>query len=126
MTASTLEKIFTEIFPILKTKEYHLTIIECDDEIQKIYETKTIEDVNFEVNGGGTSYIPVIEYINQNKKYRKSLLIYFTDGMGDEQIPYPLVYRMLWVLTSDKRRPYEGVYLSFIEPYGEVISMDVV
>ena len=29
---------------------------------------------------GGTSFVPVIEYINKNSYFRDSVLIYFTDG----------------------------------------------
>ena len=59
----------------------------------------------------------VIEYVNAHKEFRHALLIYFTDGWGERQIPRPLTYRTLWVLTS-------GEYLSVREPYGAVISMD--
>ncbi len=131
MSSGLLQMIFTEIFNILKSKEFHLTIIECDAEIQLVYEAKRLEDVKLEVKGrGGTSFKPVIEYVNNNKKFRQSLLIYFTDGMGDAHIPYPLVYRMLWVLpyktgriAGEFIRP-ENTFLSVREPYGDVITMN--
>lgn len=132
MSKQLLEKIFTEIFTILKAKEFHLTIIECDAEIQTVYEARTMSDVRLEVHGrGGTSFIPVIKYVNENKKYRKSLLIYFTDGMGDEHIPVPHVYRMLWVLPYMSEGPVnrflksDEALLSVKEPYGDVINMNV-
>lgn len=132
MSKGLLEKVFTEIFTILKTKEFHLTVIECDAEIQTVYEAKTMSDVRLEVHGrGGTSFIPVIKYVNENRKYRKSLLIYFTDGMGDEHIPVPQVYRMLWVLpyancgTANGFLKEDEYILSVKEPYGDVISMNV-
>jgi len=132
MSKKLLEKIFTEIFTILKAKEFNLTIIECDAEIQTVYEARTMSDVRLEVHGrGGTSFIPVIKYMNENRKFRKSLLIYFTDGMGDEHIPEPHVYRMLWVLpytnegSANRFLKDEESYLSVKEPYGDVISMNV-
>lgn len=132
MSKKLLEKVFTEIFTILKTKEFHLTVIECDAEIQTVYEAKTMSDVRLEVHGrGGTTFIPVIKYVNENRKYRKSLLIYFTDGMGDKHIPVPQVYRMLWVLpyancgTANGFLKEDEYILSVKEPYGDVISMNV-
>ena len=55
--------------------------------------------------------------MNNDRYFRDALLIYFTDGWGEREIPRPLTYRNLWVLT-------EGEYLSVEEPYGEVISMN--
>lgn len=126
MSKELLEKIFTEIFSLLKDREFHLTIIECDAAVQNVYEAKRMSDINMEVRGRmGTSFVPVIEYVNADKRYRKSLLIYFTDGMGDREIPKPLVYRMLWVLPAG----YSGndqvkCALSVKEPYGDIIHMN--
>ncbi len=133
MTASLLEKIFNEIFTILKSRDFSLTIIECDAEVQSVYEARSISDVRLEVAGrGGTSFTPVIKYVNDNKKFRRSLLIYFTDGEGDESIPFPMVYRMLWVLPYKTGqaagailKDRAGGRLSVREPYGDVISMNV-
>ncbi len=113
-----LREIFAEIFGILKNLKYELTIIECDAKIQKIYKARTIRDVNFVVNGRGeTAYTPVIEYINESGKYKDAVLIYFTDGEGDFEIPKPKTYRNLWVVFDD------ADYLSIREPYGEVIGL---
>ena len=52
------------------------TIIECDAEIQRVYTARSIKDISLEVQGrGGTSYIPVIEYINANRQLQDLLLI---------------------------------------------------
>lgn len=118
MTSEMIEKIFVEIFAILKHVRYEVTIIECDAEVQNVYEAKKLTDVNFNVKGrGGTSYIPVIEYINSDRKYRDSVLIFFTDGLGDNSIPKPLTYRNLWVIVN-------GDWLSLREPYGDVVEME--
>lgn len=44
------------------------------------------------------------------------LLIYFTDGYGEREIPRPKTYRNLWVVLGDEEN------LSLKEPYGTVIS----
>ena len=83
-----------------------------------MYRVRTRDDVELSVQGrGGTAFTPVIEYLNNNRYFRDALLIYFTDGWGEREIPRPLTYRNLWVLTYGDR-------LSVKEPYGAVISME--
>ena len=120
-----------EIFNILKVYSgYKVTIVECDAEINAIYTAKKPSDVNCKVGGrGGTSFVPVIDYINGTapynnpKKYpgagnfKDALMIYFTDGGGDSQIPKPKTYRNLWVVTNDVKN------LSVAEPYGDVKAL---
>jgi len=114
-----LKKIFTEIFSILKNTKFELTVIECDAEVQSVYKARNIDEINLDVNGrGGTSFEPVISYLNEKKEYRDAVLIYFTDGMGDDEISRPMVNRCLWVLTDLNSE------LSVEEPYGDVIRME--
>ena len=103
----------------LKAKfNYNITLIECDAKIQKITEIKKKGDVPQEFHGrGGTSYLPVIEYINFHPRYHAALLIYFTDGDGDSSIPKPKVRQTVWVLT-------DGTNLSLKNPYGDVVQID--
>ena len=118
MSSEMLEKVFTEIFSILKNSKYELTIIECDAEIERVYQAKNMKDINLNITGrGGTSFIPVIEYINKMGKCRDAVLIYFTDGFGDEKIPKPKTYRNLWVIIGNKQ------YFSLKNPYGEVLEI---
>ena len=89
-------------------------------------------DVQTKMKGrGGTSFIPVIRYINGEKeysdvkkypmagKYRDALLVYFTDGYGDYEIPKPKTYRNLWVVLHDVKN------LSLKNPYGDVKSLSM-
>ena len=118
MSNDEIANIFNEIFAILATRKHEITVIECDAVVQKVYKVKKRSDVQNKVEGrGGTSFIPVIEYINNNKYFRDALLIYFTDGCGDDSIPKPLTYRNIWVLTN-------GSYLSVKNPYGIVLKME--
>lgn len=119
MSYEDLEYVMVEIFDIIGTRLCELTIIECDAEIQHIYKARSAKDISYEVHGcGGTSYIPVIEHINSNRYFRDSILVYFTDGMGDISIPRPLTLRTMWVLQDEKCK------LSLGNPYGEVLIMD--
>ena len=110
--------VFNEIFSIIGKRKHEITVIECDAEINKVYVAKKRGDINTKVTGrGGTSFTPVIEYINNNRKFRDALLIYFTDGFGDLEIPKPKTYRNLWVVFDDVNN------LSIKNPYGSVITM---
>lgn len=79
----------------------------------------------------GTSFIPAIEYINgdnanagkmwpkQSGRFRDAVMIYFTDGYGDVEIPKPRTFRNLWVVLGNVNN------LSLKEPYGEVKSLSM-
>ncbi len=119
MSVKALEHIMTEIFDIVGTRVCQVTIIECDTCIRRVYQVRSANEVSKEVYGrGGTSFVPVIEYINNNRYFRDAILIYFTDGMGDRSIPRPLTRRTMWVLYNDQCK------LSVQNPYGEVLVMD--
>ena len=67
---------------------------------------------------GGTSFTPVIEYINEHRYFRDALLIYFTDGYGESSIPRPRTYRNLWVVLG------RASDLSVENPYGLVLPLE--
>ena len=131
MSDDDLKYCLNEVFNLIKSYEgYKVTIIECDAEIQRVYTAKNMLEVQTKMRGrGGTSFVPVIEFINgegqykDSKKYplagtfRDALMVYFTDGFGDYEIPKPKTYRNLWVVLKDVKN------LSLKEPYGEVKSL---
>ena len=111
--------IFNEIFEILAKRKHDITIVECDAEVQRVYKAKTPKDIKLKVAGrGGTWFSPAIEYVNDHKEFRDALMIYFTDGYGEREIPRPRTYRNMWVVIGDERN------LSLKEPYGVVLSLD--
>lgn len=118
MLPDELNRIMVEIFDIIGTRLCDVTIIECDAEIKHMYKVKSPKDVSYDIHGrGGTSFVPVIEYINSERYFRDSILIYFTDGEGDRSIPKPMTLRTIWVLHN------EDCELSVRYPYGEVMYM---
>jgi len=131
MTDEDLKYCLNEVFNLIKVYEgYKVTIIECDAEIQRVYTAKNMHEVQTKMRGrGGTSFVPVIEFINGDKPYdnqtkyplagtfKDALMIYFTDGYGDSEIPKPKTYRNLWVVLNDEKA------LSVKNPYGEVKSI---
>ena len=113
-----IAQIFNEIFAILAKRKHEITVIECDAQVQRVYRVKNAGEIQKKVAGrGGTMFTPAIEYINNDKYFRDALLIYFTDGFGEREIPKPKTYRNLWVVFDDER------HLSVKEPYGVVLKL---
>jgi predicted metal-dependent peptidase len=107
MTEKEFSYIFTEVFEILKTTKYTLTVIECDAKIQRVYEVNKKDDVEFNVQGrGGTAFQPIFEYVNENLKNNNlNMLCIFTDGYGERSISEefkPKGYELMWVITGDE------------------------
>lgn len=91
-----LVEFFNEIYHIYKTG-VSVTVIECDMNIQRIYEYKG-ELKDLKVKGrGGTSFEPVIDYLIENKK-KYNNLIYLTDGEAPP--PKKVLTPILWVHSS--------------------------
>lgn len=107
-----------EVAILAAMKNLDILVIECDAEIQKIYKVKSLKDINYHVQGrGGTSFTPVIEYVNEND-FKDALLVYFTDGEGEVSIPEPRVHKMLWIL------PENSCNLSTVPVYGKILTLD--
>lgn len=102
-----------EVLAIVKNYNHEITIVECDNEIRRVYNVKSVKDIKDRTNTrGGTQFTPVFEYANQHKF---NLLIYFTDGKGEEKLlTIPRGYKTLWVISG------RGQELSLIEPFGAV------
>lgn len=107
------KKAMIQVLGIIKNYGHQITIVECDDEIKSVYPVKSKKDLKERSNTkGSTRFTPVFEYANKNKV---NLLIYFTDGKGEEKLTViPKGYKVLWVLSG------RGDMLSVKEPYGAV------
>ncbi len=113
------EQAIKEVLGIVKSHNQEITIIECDTEIKRAYKVKSPKDIKERIaTGGGTKFSPVFEYAN-NKNI--NLLIYFTDGKGEEEIKVkPRGYKVLWIISG------RGDKLSLKEPYGAVKKLKVI
>ncbi|MCO1603748.1 vWA domain-containing protein [Desulfosporosinus nitroreducens] len=102
-----------EVLAIVKNYNHEITIIECDSEIRRVYNVKSVKDLKDRSNiRGGTKFTPVFEYANRHKV---NLLVYFTDGKGEEKLlTIPRGYKTLWVISG------RGDKLSLKEAYGAV------
>ena len=90
------------------------TVIECDAEIQKVYELdeQTKIQKTFK-GGGGTDFRPVFDICE--KKYKPGLLIYLTDGEGN----FPnrkYNFRTVWCSIHDNETLF---------PFGKFIKVNV-
>lgn len=102
-----------EVLSIVKSHNQEITIIECDKEIKRTYKVKSVKDVKERIaSGGSTEFSPVFQYANSKNI---NLLIYFTDGKGEEKLKViPKGYKVLWVISG------RGEKLSLSRPYGAV------
>jgi len=116
-----IEQAMKEIFSIVRDSAGEITVIECDSEIRRVYKARDKKDIKAKLNTkGGTRFSPVFKYL-RDKGMRNCLLIYFTDGLGEEELDIiPSNYKTLWVLTG------KGEKLSLNRPYGEVKRLSLV
>jgi predicted metal-dependent peptidase len=95
-----LQDFIVEIKAIQRSYKTRMTIIECDAEVQKEYALTPMTKIDTKFKGrGGTSFIPVFEYVDE-KNIKTDLLIYFTDMWGDFPKEKPK-YPVLWVSIND-------------------------
>jgi len=106
-----------EVFHIVKNYNHEITIIECDNEIRRVYKVESVKDIKERVKiRGGTRFTPVFEYANHNKV---NLLVYFTDGKGEDKLlSIPKGYKTLWVISG------KGDNLSLNKAYGAVKKLN--
>jgi len=114
ITDEEFHQAINEVLGLVKNYSRHeIVIIECDNEIRRVYTVKSAKDIKERINiRGGTRFTPVFEYANTKKI---NLLVYFTDGKGEEKLLVtPTGYKILWVVSG------RGDKLSLKETYGAV------
>ncbi len=113
MSNEEFKQAMKEVFQIVKRYKHAVTIIECDQEIRRVYKVQSIKDLKDRfASQGGTLFSPVFSYLNREKV---DLLIYFTDGAGEKCLQtVPRQYKVLWVLSGRSQQ------LSLEKPYGMI------
>lgn len=109
-----MHKILIEILSITRVSKNKITVIECDNEIRKVYKLKTEQDIQKRSsNNGSTAFSPVFQYIRDHNM-KNCILVYFTDGVGEKELTLkPFNKKTLWVICGDDE-------LSLEKPYGEI------
>lgn len=87
-----------EIQAIRKTGAL-ITVFECDCKVQREYELKSESDIKFK-GGGGTSFDPVFERINNERVKPFDGILYLTDGHASRPVIRPKA-RVLWVISPN-------------------------
>lgn len=115
ITPTELNKYIGELAGIIEAVHpKRLTVIWCDDGISHVDEVTDIEDLQTirargVGGGGGTSVLPVLEWIEKNGEYEApEMLIGFTDG----HVTFPSHapdYHVLWASTTDVVYPFGDV-----------------
>jgi predicted metal-dependent peptidase len=113
MSEEEFRQAIREVLGIVKNYSHEITILECDDELRRVYQVKAPKDIKERSDRrGGTRFSPVFEYVNR-KQF--NLLVYFTDGKGEEELRVsPRGYKTLWVISG------KGAKLSLKNAYGVV------
>lgn len=111
MSDEDIRKIMIEILAITSSLKGDITVIECDNEIRRTYKLRSIKDIKKRSeNNGSTAFSPVFEYI-KDKRIRDSILIYFTDGVGEEKLSLrPSIKNVIWVLIGDEELSLKNKY----------------
>ena len=101
MTDEDIRKILIEVLAICRSKNAKITIIECDNEIRRIYPLKSENDIRKRVkDNGSTAFSPVFKYMRE-RKMRNSVLVYFTDGVGERNLAVkPISNKVIWVICG--------------------------
>ena len=112
----------SEVVAILRQfRNVDLTIGDCDCQVNSVKEFRnaSLDDVlkRFKLRGGGgTSHLPVFNWINKNKPNTK-LVICFTDGFTSFPAKKDVRANVLWVVAGQWRAA------SDVFPFGEVIEL---
>lgn len=109
-----MKKILIEILSITHASKNKVIVIECDNEIRKVYKLRSEKDIQKRCReNGSTLFSPVFKYI-RDKNLKNCILVYFTDGVGEKELEIkPFNKKTLWVICGDDE-------LSLKESYGEV------
>jgi predicted metal-dependent peptidase len=92
-----LEDFFAEVRGIWRAGA-EVTVIECDDEVRKVWPFRGAAPERCG-GGGGTDFDPVIRWVNEHGA-RVDGLIYLTDGFGNRSVACRR--RVLWVVGGDR------------------------
>lgn len=114
MSDEEVHKIMIEILSITRSRVDKIKVIECDDEIRRVYDIKTPKDIKARSKkNGATKFSKVFEYIKDNR-LQDRVLIYFTDGEGEAELTIkPNIKNVIWVITGDSN-------LSLKKPFGTI------
>lgn len=97
------KKIMIELLNLMDSKIKSILIIECDNEVRRVYNLKSKNDLKDRYKKtGATLFTPVFKYIKENKLENR-MLIYFTDGIGEKEIKENInLKELIWVIIGNE------------------------
>ncbi len=103
MTGKEIQDTLIELSSIVNNYHGELRVIECDNEVRRIYNVKSSKDIKKPLDhNGATAFSPVFKYIKENN-LRDYYLLYFTDGKGEKELlERPINISTLWVITGNE------------------------
>lgn len=107
-----LKEMINEIKDAMANFTIEVTVIHCDDRVQKVEELTQDDDI-MPVGRGGTAFQPVFNYVNKELEETKAI-VYFTDGDAFDRYKEPDC-PVLWAV-------YNGRH--FKPEFGEIIYVD--
>ena len=109
-----LREFLSELKEAVSQMTEDVTVIHCDTMVRKVEQVQT-EDVDKIIpeGRGGTKFLPVFDYIENNDLNPKAL-IYFTDGYCYDRLIEP-DYPVIWCIYDNK---------NFIPQFGDCINVD--
>jgi len=99
------QQFLSEIFGMTRAvSNLKATILICDAAISQVVEIDNSFNPAMDIEGrgyGGTSCLPVFDWIHNERRENVRLLVYLTDGYIDEPIAmtYTTGYPVLWIVT---------------------------
>jgi predicted metal-dependent peptidase len=105
-----LNAFFSEVGGVLAdVRPKRVVLIHCDAAINRVDEANTLDELNDirakgACGGGGTSFIPVFDYI-EKEHLKPEALIYITDMYGSFPDKAP-AYPVIWCKTTDVEPPF--------------------
>lgn len=95
---SEIDLFFSEIHGVWKSGT-EIDVLECDADVQNKYKYKgTLPNIIY--GGGGTSFDPVFNHINNNRGIKYDGCIYLTDGYANRPTVKPYC-PVLWIISPD-------------------------
>ena len=103
MSPEDISKGLAEMNAIRQMYKIPIYLLEADAAVNRAQWVSPYQEIPSLKGGGGTSFIPVMEHLKENKP-DIDLLVYFTDGDG-EFGPDP-GFDVLWVINGNVKAPY--------------------
>lgn len=103
MSSQDISKGVSELDAIRKLYKVPVYLMEADYAVHRAKWIQHNEEIPSLKGGGGTSFVPVMDHLKQNKP-DIDVLVYFTDGYGD--FGSDPGFDVIWVINSNVTAPY--------------------